>query len=199
MNPTVFPVGHYGGLRSTEESEPVQVIRVGWKQHRLTEDAFGVWVFAHGLPEAGKGAWTTDDVIVQAEKVGIQDAAGHVEKLATDGLLATVDGSPIAGTLFAQSHRMDVLFIGLGNAPDRVDGHAVGIPGLGTAAVLDPDSYELWQWGSVAPTLWHSCEVRATVIAELGSPTEPVDALAGILGDLRSLLSHGCVYLDVAG
>ncbi|MEI8410783.1 MULTISPECIES: hypothetical protein [unclassified Kribbella] len=190
MSATVFPVGFYGGARDAE-----QVVRVGWSQHRLGEDAFGVWVLAHGLPEVGKGAWTPEDVIQQAESVGIPDAGKELEALADAGSVVVVDDP----ANFARSHRMDVLFVGLGNAPDRVDGHAVGIPGVGTAAVLDPDCYELWQWGSVAPTLWHSCELRATVTADHGQPANPVTALAEILGDLRFLIAHGCAYLDVAG
>lgn len=191
----MFPVGHYGGVRDDQ----TQVIRVGWKQHRIDEKAFGVWVMAHGLPEVGKGQWTVQDVVEQSEKAGVEDAASQVGALADLGLLAVVADNPIMATRFAQGHRMDVLFVGLGNAPDRLDGHAVGIPGLGTAAVLDPDCYELWQWGSVAPTVWHSCEVRATVTAKLGQEASPVDALAEILGDLRFLIAHGCAYLDVAG
>ncbi|MEU4603380.1 hypothetical protein AB0F43_10410 [Kribbella sp. NPDC023972] len=190
MSATVFPIGHYGGAR-----EGVQAVRVGWSQHRLDEDAFGVWVMAHGLPDVGKGHWTVDDVVRQCEGAGIADAVKHLEALADAGLVAVVDDP----TNFARSHRMDVLFVGLGNAPERLEGHAVGIPGLGTAAVLDPDCYELWQWGSVAPTLWHSCEVRATVTAAHGQAPDPMAALTEILGDLRFLISHGCAYLDVAG
>jgi hypothetical protein len=186
----VFPIGHYGGVR-----EGGHVVRVGWSQHRIDEDAFGVWVLAHGLPEVGKGVWTVDDVIEQGVKAGIADAANQVSMLNDAGLVALVDDA----ATFARTHRMDVLFVGLGNAPDRLDGHAVGIPGLGTAAVLDPDCYELWQWGSVAPTLWHSCEVRATVTAGHGQAPDPAGALAEILGDLRFLIAHGCAYLDVAG
>jgi hypothetical protein len=190
VSATVFPVGHYGGSR-----EDQQVVRVGWSQHRIDEDAFGVWVLAHGLPEVGKGAWTANDVIEQAAKAGIEDAAHQLGLLNDAGLVAVVDDAAV----FARSHRMDVLFVGLGKAPDRLEGHAVGIPGLGTAAVLDPDCYELWQWGSVAPTLWHSCEVRATVTAPHGEAADPGKALAEILGDLRFLIAHGCAYLDVAG
>lgn len=190
MSTTVFPVGHYGGARESE-----QVVRVGWSQHRIDENAFGVWVMAHGLPEVGKDPWTVEDILRQCESAGISDAAKQLETLADAGLVAVVDDP----TNFARSHRMDVLFVGLGNAPDRLEGHAVGIPGLGTAAVLDPDCYELWQWGSVAPTLWHSCEVRATVTAAHGQTADPVAALTEILGDLRFLIAHGCAYLDVAG
>jgi hypothetical protein len=190
VSATVFPIGHYGGVRDSE-----QVVRVGWSQHRIDADAFRVWGLAHGLSEVGKGSWTVDDVTAQAATAGIEDAASHLARLNDAGLVAVVDDA----ATFARTHRMDVLFVGLGNRPDRLDGHAVGIPGLGTAAVLDPDCYELWQWGSVAPTLWHSCEVRATVTAEHGQAADPAKALAEILGDLRFLIAHGCAYLDVAG
>ncbi|MGW1341472.1 hypothetical protein ACWCOV_10500 [Kribbella sp. NPDC002412] len=190
MSATVFPVGHYGGVRGDE-----QVVRVGWSQHRIGADAFGVWVLTHGLPEVGKGQWTVDDVIGQAERTGIADGAKQLERLADAGLVAVIDDA----ANFAKAHRMDVLFVGLGNTPERLDGHAVGIPGLGTAAVLDSDCYELWQWGSVAPSLWHSCEVRATVTAGHGEVADPGKALPEILGDLRFLIAHGCAHLDVAG
>ena len=199
MSATVFPIGHYGGVRPGEADEPDHVVRVGWSQHRISADAFAVWVMAHGLPEVGKGAWTVADVIEQSRKADVEDPAAHVERLADAGLLAMVGDIPALAAQFAQRHRMDVLFVGLGNTPERLDGHAVGIPGLGTAAILDPDCYELWQWGSVAPTLWHSCEVRAAVTARLDHAADPADALAEILGDLRYLVAHGCVYLDVAG
>jgi hypothetical protein len=192
---TVFPVGHYGGVRPDDE----HVIRVGWSQHRVDAGAFAVWVLAHGVPEVGKGDWTVEDVVARSADVGVEDPARHIERLADAGLLAVVEDSPLMAARFAQRHRLDVLFVGLGNAPDQLEGHAVGVPGLGTAAVLDPDCYELWQWGSVAPTLWHSCEVRATVTAELGRQADPVDAIGEILGDLRFLVAHGCAYLDVAG
>lgn len=194
---SVFPVGHYGGLR-TVDGGPVHVVRVGWQQHRLSEDAFGVWVLSHGLTETGKGHWTAEDIAAQAEQAGVLEPLTRLKELAEVGVVAVVEDDPAEATRFAQSHRLDVLFVGLGNTPERPDGHAVGVPGLGTAAVLDPDCYELWQWGSVAPSLWHSCEVRATVSARPGQPSEPVDALAAILGDLRFLIAHGCAYLDVA-
>lgn len=195
MNGSVFPVGHYGGFRPGDD--PVQVVRVGWQQHRLDEEAFGIWVLSHGTAETGKGHWTADDVAKQAADAGLTEPGRQLEELVAKGVVAVVPDDPEAATAFAKAHRMDVLFVGLGNTPEQPDGHAVGIPGLGTAAILDPDCYELWQWGSVAPTVWHSCELRATVTAQLGQELEPVDALGEILGDLRYLIAHGCAYLDV--
>ncbi|MEU0091532.1 hypothetical protein [Kribbella sp. NPDC006257] len=196
MSGTVFPIGHYGGTRAGADGESVHAVRVGWQQYRLSEDAFTVWVLAHGTPEIGKGRLTVEDILLQAAE--IPDAGTQLEELVTQGALTVVTDRPDEATAFAKQHRLDVLFVGLGNAPDRPDGHAVGVPGLGAAAVLDPDCYELWQWGSVAPTLWHSCEVRAAVTSDLGREQGPLDALGEILGDLRYLLAHGCAYLDLA-
>lgn len=195
MSDSVFPVGHYGGLRAGTDA-PVHAVRVGWQQLRLSEDAFTVWVLAHGTPELGKGRLAVEDLLGQA--ADIPAAERHLDELVKQGALAVVPELPDEATAFAKRHRLDVLFVGMGNAPDRPDEHAVGVPGLGAAAVLDPDCYELWQWGSVAPKLWHSCEVRAAVTSDLGRAQEPIDALGEILGDLRYLLSHGCAYLDVA-
>ncbi|GAB3938226.1 hypothetical protein GCM10029976_052410 [Kribbella albertanoniae] len=196
MTASVFPVGHYGGVRANDAGPAVHVVRTGWQQHRLSEEQLGLWMVAHGVTETGKGPWTVADVIARA---GVADAGSHIETMQAAGLLAIVEDDPIAASEFARGHRLDVQYVGLGNALDRLDGYAVGIPGVGTAAVLDPDCYELWQWGSVAPTLWHSVEVRATVTSHWEQDNDPFHSLAEILGDLRFLIAHGCAYLDVAG
>jgi hypothetical protein len=196
MTASVFPVGHYGGPRAARAE--VHVVRVGWKQHQLDEDAFGVWVLSHGVGEIGKDSWTRDDVIALAEQAGLAEPQRQLDVLLDRGVLAAVPDGPDAEE-FARCHRMDALFVGLGNSPDEPDLHAVGVPGIGTAALLDPDCYELWQWGSLAPTVWHNCEVRSSVSGRLGKPLQPTEALTQILGDLRFLIIHGCVYLDVVG
>ncbi|WP_328333221.1 hypothetical protein OHA70_16010 [Kribbella sp. NBC_00382] len=185
---TLFPVGHYAGLRPDDDGLPLHAIRIGWQQHRLSEDAFGTWVLSHGTPQLGKGSWSADDLVAAALDAGISEPARHAEALATDGLLAS------ASEAFAKAYRLDVQFVGLGNSPENPDQYAVGLPGLGAAAMLDPSSYELWQWGSVAPTLWHMCQVRASIAGD----AEPADALTSVLGDLRYLVAHGCAYVDVA-
>lgn len=182
MSTTIFPVGHYTGLRAAEDGPPSHSVRVGWQQHRLEEDAFGTWVLAHGFRETGKDKWTEADVLGQAEQAGIAGAAGHLEQLSGLGLVA----SPEDVEQFARGHRLGIMFVGLGNSPERLDEFAVGLPGLGTAAVLDAGSYELWQWGSIAPTLWDVLKLR--------SAAGPIDGL----GDLRYLIANGCAYLDVA-
>jgi hypothetical protein len=191
MTTSVFPIGHYAGLRPDDDGRPVHAVRIGWQQHRLSEAAFGTWVLGHGTPQVGKGPWTREDLVAAALEAGITDPGTHAEELTGLGLLAKASE---ASEEFAKAHRIDVQFVGLGNSLENPDLYAVGLPGLGTAATLDPSSYELWQWGSVPPTLWHSCQVRASVAGS----SEPADALAGVLGDLRYLIAHGCAYVDVA-
>lgn len=181
---TIFPVGHYTGVRTAEDGTARHTVRVGWRQHRLEEDAFGTWVLTHGRRDTGKGNWTEAEVLGQAEQAGIAGAAGHLQQLAGLGLVA----SPDDDELFARGHRLGVLLVGLGNTPERPDEFAVGLPGLGTAAVLDAGSYKLWQWGSIAPTLWDARQLLSV------GDARPDD----LLGDLRFLLANGCAYLDVA-
>ncbi|TWD81315.1 hypothetical protein FB561_2427 [Kribbella amoyensis] len=191
---TLFPIGHYTGRRIGEDGNPAHTIRIGWRHHRLDEDAFGTWVLAHGVPDRGKAAWTEDDVLREAGEAGIP-AADHLRTLSAAGLVASVADD---AEEFARAHRMGVLFVGLGNSPEMPDQFAIGLPGLGTVAGVDPDSYELWQWGSVTPTLWHSCELRASVTSRHEQTVSAREALIDVLGDLRLLIASGCAYLDMA-
>ncbi|MGW6282652.1 hypothetical protein [Kribbella sp. NPDC055071] len=162
---SVFPLGHYGGLHAGEH-----VVRVGRRQVVLSDSAFAVWGLAHG-------------------------GQGDVSELVGLGVVVDVPDEPAAMAAFARTHRMDSLFVGLGNSPERLDSFAVGIPGLGTIAMLDGSSFELWQWGTLPRTLWETCLVRA----RMASPAvDPESVVAGVLQDLRALIAHGCAYLDVA-
>ncbi|WBQ08428.1 hypothetical protein [Kribbella sp. CA-293567] len=190
MSATIFPVGHYTGLRSSDDG-PAHTVRIGWRQHRLDENAFGTWVLAHGLPANGKAAWAEADLRAQAGDS--LDVTAALRKLAGEDLITTVDGD---AETFARTHRLGIYFVGLGNSPQEPDQFAIGLPGLGTAATVDSDSYELWQWGSIAPTLWHSCELRASVTSRDDRTVSAHDAAGEILGDLRLLVASGCAYLD---
>jgi hypothetical protein len=192
MATTIFPIGHYTGLRTDDDGHSAHTIRIGWEHHRLTEDAFGTWVLVHGVPAHDQAAWTKADVIRQAEEATIPDAADHLRTLIASGLV----GEAGDAEQFARTYRMGVYFVGLGNTPETPDRFAIGIPGLGTAAILDPGSYELWQWGSIAPTLWHAYELRAAVTSRSGRTVSARDAAAEVLGDLRVLVANGCAYLD---
>ncbi|WP_147254762.1 hypothetical protein [Pseudonocardia hierapolitana] len=197
MSNLVFPIGHYVGER---HPEGVQVVRVGGAHHALTDDEFGVWVLAHGAPVGGSTAWTTDDLLALAEETGPDDAGRHLEELTARGLLALVpaDGGRKA-VAFAETYRLTPLLVGLGNTGTDPDSYALGFPLLDEpVAVVPAGSYELWQWGHIAPSIRHTCDVRVKVAADLNEPTGAAEALHGLLADLRLLLVNSCAYLDLA-
>lgn len=189
---TVFPVGHYMGERHPERHH---VVRLGLTHRKLTPDEFGVWVLAHGTEEIGRGAWTVGALLDLAESAELPGARDAVAELTASGLLAVVDGG--GARRFAEGHRMHPLLVGIGNTDDEPDRYQLGFPGLPPVAVVDASAYELWQWGHLAPSLWHSCEVREKVAAGLGEPVPAADLVDDTLGDLRVLLANSCAYLDV--
>jgi hypothetical protein len=193
----VFPVGHYAGQRPGDR----HLVRLGWSPERLTTDEFGVWVLAHGSSRAGKSDWTVDDVLALADGAEVDGPGDAVESLLERGLLAAVPTEPAAApaTLaFLREHRMASLLTGLGDTAENPGTYAVGVPGTAALAWLDRDAYELWQWGQLPPTLWHTCEARAKVSTRLGEPLDASHTVGGVLADLRLLLAHSCAYLDVA-
>jgi hypothetical protein len=188
---TVFPVGHYVGERYPDGHH---VVRVGLEHVKLTQEEFGVWVLAHGTNEIGKGAWTVADVLELAGSVGISGAEPIAGWLVDAGALTLVD-DPVQ---FSERFRSHSLLVGLGNSAEEPDRYRIGLPGLPPVAVLDSMSFELWQWGPLAPSLWHTCELRAKVNAGLGEPVAAIDLVGDLLGDLRVLLVNSCAYLDRA-
>ncbi|WP_330273918.1 hypothetical protein OG205_45455 [Lentzea sp. NBC_00516] len=180
----VYPVGHYVGERHPEGHH---LVRLGQTHQTMSESEFGVWVLAHGI--AGSPEWTVEDLLALAEKAELPGARAATDRLTGIGVL-------VAGNeaTFAQTHRLMPLLVGLGNSELHPDRFAVGLPGFPPVAVLDEGGYELWQWGHLAPSLWHTCEVRAAVADE---PVSAQDQLGGVLRDLRPVLAGGCGYLDV--
>ncbi|GAB3413911.1 hypothetical protein [Flindersiella endophytica] len=193
----VFPVGHYGGAGPGT----AHLVRVGRKLERLTDDEFGIWMLAHGLADVGKGNWGRSDVLDRARDAEIAEPEACLERLIANGLLAVVPAEGVdAATRFATAYRLCTLLVGLGAAPDQPELHAIGVPGVGTAALLDAGTYRLWQWGGVAPTLWRHCQDRIRSGSDgrdaLAALVDPAKVLADVLGELRVLLAHGCAYLD---
>lgn len=189
---TVFPVGQYAGMRENKNGPDGYRVRVGRDLEYLDDDQFAVWGLAHGLPDTGKDSWSQDDIVDRAVDIDLVDAHVHVQELARRGLLASVPtdhdraGEAMA---FASRHRLRALLIGLGSRPGAVDTHAVGVLGVGTAAILDESGYRLWQWGTTAESL-------RQYVTELDDATDPVELLPGVLADLRVLVANGCAYLD---
>jgi len=191
----VFPIGHYMGERHPERRH---VIRIGLEHRTVTEDEFGVWVLAHGLPAAGGRTWTVGHVLDLAAESGLPPAADMIHTMRGAGLLATLGPADGEALRFARSYRLDPLLVGIGNSEDEPDRYQVGWPGAPAVAVLDASSYELWQWGHVAPSLWHTHQVRERVAADLGEQATVTGLLDGLLGDVRELLAACCAYLDLS-
>lgn len=154
----IFPVGHGAGPRSSDE----YIVRVGGAEEVLSESEFAVWVDAH-----------------QSDSTDEQ----HVDELLRRGLLVRVDDV----TAFAHQYRLLPLFIGLGNRPDDPKGFAIGLPGLEPLAVVPATTYELWQWGWVAPSLWAHCEVLGT-IGERPQLDVVLDGVSALLADFVAVL-----------
>jgi hypothetical protein len=109
------------------------------------------------------------DVWARAHEGPVDDPA--VARLVERGALAVADGA------FLETYRMDALQVGVGNTAAEPEVFHVGIA---EPVPLGRGSYELWQWGSLAPTL-----------KDVARPAEFLD-------DLRALLAGGCAYLDVS-
>ncbi|GAB3460361.1 hypothetical protein [Actinophytocola sediminis] len=179
----VFPIGHYVGVR---HPEGLHHVRVGLEHQTMTDDEFGVWVLSH----QDSPRWSTEDLLSLAAKAELLEAEAAVRRLLSVGLLVAVTDA----VEFAMTYRLRPLLVGLGNTPELPDAYAVGLPGQ-EPAVLSAGSYELWQWAAVAPTLWHTCEIRLKV----GGVAVPAAGLAAeALADVRPLLANSCGYLDKA-
>lgn len=195
----VFPIGQYAGTVDAQSSHPDNhVVRVGRAMEQLDDGDFGVWVLAHGTVEIGKGCWSREHVVERASGSDIADAGARFDALLARGLLAVAPAGADGAVAFATAYQMRAMLVGLGTLPDAPEQHAVGVPGVGTAALLDPSSYRCWQWATVEPSLWQLCRRRGDAArgAALEALVDPAQALRELLGELRVLLAHGCVYLD---
>lgn len=180
---TVFPVGHYMGER---HPEGLHYVRVGLQHQTMTADEFGVWVLSH----QNSPQWGVEQVVALAAKASVPAAEASVTRLLSVGLLVDVADE----VAFARSYRLEPLLVGLGNTAEEPHRFAVGLPGQ-EPALLAAGAYELWQWSALAPSLWHTCEVRAKVS---DPPASPADLASELLADARALLANSCGYLDEA-
>ncbi len=180
---SVFPIGHYVGER---HPEGLHFVRVGLEHQAMTADEFGVWVLSH----QDSAQWSVEDVLALAAQADLPDAAASARRLLSVGALVSVTDQ----VAFARAYRLESLLVGQGNTPEQPDVYAIGLPGQ-EPALVGAGSHELWQWAALAPTLWHTCEIRAKV-AEF--PVSPADLVGEVLADLRPLLANSCGYLDKA-
>jgi hypothetical protein len=178
---SVFPIGHYMGER---HPDGLHHVRIGLRHQTMTADEFGVWVLSH----QDSPQWSVENVLALAAQAELPNASAAVERLMSVGALVTV-ADPLA---FTRSYRLEPLQVGVGNTPESPDVYGVGLPGQ-EPALLTAGSYELWQWSALAPSLWHTCEIRAKV-----AESSPAEVVADLLAELRPLLANSCGYLDTA-
>lgn len=204
--PLIFPIGHYMGPFYPAKDAPLKhhVIRVGWDTANLPEeDHFGVWAIAHGLRERiSTTPWTRGVVEAAATEAGVPDAAGIVDSLLDQGVLAEVAPGTDQAIAFARRYRMQSLMVGFGNSQDEPGWNAIGLPGLPPVLKVPIKEYELWQWGHLGTSLWHASELLAEVWRQGGSAEpadiDPVERLTHTLDTLRLLVASNVAYLDLA-
>ena len=185
MSAPVFPIGHGAGPYFA--GDPMRhVVRIGRTAEFLSEPEFRVWELAHRSAEV-------TNLLAECEAARVDDAEQHLDALLRRGVLAPVDDA----VAFAHRYRLRPLFVGLGNRPDDPGHFAIGVPGLEPLATVGPMTYELWQWGWVAPSLWAHCEVLATIGEQVGEePGAPAAQLGTVLDGVFALLSRFVVVLD---
>lgn len=204
----IFPIGHYLGAFYPSEgaSLDAHIVRVGWRTFKLNAaEQLVVWALSHGLGGgAGMEPWTRTDVEDSARASGIHDASTVLDALIDRELVVEVDpGREDDAIHFAKSFRTRSLLAGLGNAPDDPLSFGLGIPGDRPTVTVPYLMYELWNWGSACDSLWHACEIFATVGRLNPDVLETFDAeprlvLVRFLHAVQVLVAHGAVYLDEA-
>jgi hypothetical protein len=199
----LFPIGHYVGIqhRIGAASAPRQVRR-GATFHDLSEEQFAVWAAAHGSEEAIENdvPWQRRSV-EQYESVASLDRASEIiDDFLAGGLLVEVTPSDGQAIVFARSHRVVPLMLGLGNGPDEPDMFGIGFLTQPVIEVSHP-IYDLWQWSAMDDSLWATCENAADVARRAGSTDpeslDPTRLLTEFLGSLHAFLLANAAYLDI--
>jgi len=199
----LLPVGHYVGIqyRIGAAGAPRQVRR-GATFHDLTEEQFAVWAAAHGSADAIENdvPWQRQSVERHPSVAGLDGASEIIEGFLAEGLLVEVTPSHDQAIVFARSHRVMPLMLGLGNRADEPDVFGIGFLTQPVIEVSHP-IYDLWQWSAMDDSLWATCENAADVARRAGSTDreslEPVRLLTGFLGSLHAILLANAACLDI--
>ena len=206
-SPLVFPVGQFLGAQHLEEGRPPSwwEVRVGWQPRTLdSEDEFVTWSVAHGLTDRiDRQPWTRQVLeTVLAGEAGLPDPAGLIDGLLARHLLVEVPQEPApALDLFARQHVVHPLLVGLGNTPDRFDTDAIGLVGPPPQLLVDPADFEVWQAAHLYPSLADAAVGMADLGRRAGGTADweidPAAVLRRIIGAMRRLIAHNCMYIDV--
>jgi hypothetical protein len=206
-SPLIFPVGHYIGAHYAYAGAELDfhVLRVGWEIYRLeTNEQFGVWALAHGVPEPGGDAseWTRPALEGAARAGGLAAVPAALDELMTKDLVIEVTPDTEDAVEFARVTRTRSLLVGLGNTADDPLHFGIGLPGGDPIMQATTFEYELWKWGHACDNVWHICNVLAQVGRDV-APDDPEQAdpnrvLTRVLPALQNLIAHGVIYLDEA-
>jgi hypothetical protein len=199
----LFPIGHYVGIqhRIGAVSAPRQVRR-GATFHDLSEEQFAVWAAAHGSEQAVESAipWQRQSVEQHPSVAGLDGASEIIDDFLANGLLVEVTPADDRAIVFARSHRVVPLMLGLGNRPDRPDLFGIGFLTQPVIEVSHP-IYDLWQWCAMDDSLWATCENAADVARRARSmdpeSLDPARLLTGFLGSLHAVLLANAACLDI--
>lgn len=199
----LFPIGHYVGIqhRIGAASAPRQVRR-GATFHDLSEEQFAVWAAAHGSEEAidNDMPWYRQSVEQHPLVTGLDGASEIIDDFLADGLLVEVTPSDDQAIVFARSHRVVPLMLGLGNRRGEPDMFGIGFLTQPVIEVSHP-IYDLWQWSAMDDSLWATCENAADVARRAGSTDseslEPTHLLTEFLGSLHAVLLANAACLDI--
>ncbi|MEE6258881.1 hypothetical protein [Plantactinospora sonchi] len=196
----LFPVGHYLGAvyPGAEEPPAYHRLRVGDSVVRLfSEEEFGLWVLAHGLPgRPVDQPWTLAALAESVRRRDGRDVTPLLHELLAEGALAEVTPGTGDAVAFAHAHRFRSLLTGLGMSPDDPERFLLGLLGRPLAMVDEP-TYELWQWAPLHASIWDVCRALAEVDPGPGGrPGDPELRLTEVLGRLQVLIASSAGYLD---
>ncbi|MEO3744025.1 hypothetical protein [Plantactinospora sp. B5E13] len=198
----LLPVGHYLGAVYPGPGEPLahHRLRIGDSVVRLfSEEEFGLWVLAHGLPgRPVDQPWTPSALAESVRRRDGRDVTPLLHELLAEGALAVVTPGTEEAVAFARAHRFRSLLTGLGISPDDPGRFLLGLIGQ-PLAVVDEPTYELWQWAPLHGNIWDVCRALVEIDAEPGGrPGDPHLVLGDVLGGLQALLANSAGYLDEA-
>ncbi len=188
------------------------MVRIGWEVYRLESDErFGVWALAHGVPDSAEpDPWTHSGLLGAARAAGLPQATVALDELLDKDLVIEVTPGTEEAVEFAQVCRIRALEIGLGNTAHDVTHFSIGPTDDYPLVSVPAFTYELWKWGHGCDSLWHACQVFAAAArgdaVPGGTPgdeastvaTDPEQILTQCLAAAQTLIAHGAAYLDEA-
>jgi hypothetical protein len=199
----LFPIGHYVGVQHRiGAARAVRQVRRGATFHDLSEEQFAVWAAAHGSEEAigNDLPWQRQSLEQHPSVAGLDRASEIIDDFLAGGLLVEVTPLDDRAIVFASSHRLVPLMLGLGNGPSEPDLFGIGFLTQPVIEVSHP-VYDLWLWSAMDDSLWATCENAADAARRAGSAEpeslEPARLLTGFLGSLHAILLANAACLDI--